>query len=256
MWQKLYLLILASTLSLVPLLAQHSYTPADVEDGGRLFRNTCTLCHGPDGNFIPGVDLGRGIFKRVVTDADIVNVIRTGIPGTPMPPNNFNEFQASIIVAYLRSMAADKVRPGALVGDGARGKAWYQTKSDCATCHRVKGVGSRQAPDLTEIGAIRRATELERSLLDPDAEVLAGSRPFQATTRAGVAVTGTLLNQDAFSVQLLDADGRLASFPKSDLRAYGFVAKSPMPSYREKLKPQELADLVSYLSSLKGLDAP
>ena len=256
MWRKIHLLILANLLSLVPLLAQHGYTPADVEDGGRLFRLNCTTCHGPDGNFIPGVDLGRGLFKRAVTDTDLIGIIRTGIPGTPMPPGNYSEFQATVIVAYLRSMAADKVRPGALVGDAARGKAWYQNKGDCATCHRVKGAGAWQGPDLTEIGTIRRGSEIEKSIVDPEAEVLAGNRPFQATTRAGTAITGTLLNQDRFSFQILNDKGQLASLAKSDLREYGFVAKSPMQSYRDKLSPQELADLVSYLTSLKGLDAP
>jgi hypothetical protein len=31
-----------------------------------------------------------------------------------------------------------------------------------------------------------------------------------------------------------------------------FLDKSPMPSYRGKLTPQELTDLVSYLVSRKG----
>jgi hypothetical protein len=43
----------------------------------------------------------------------------------------------------------------------------------------------------------------------------------------------------------------LRSFVKSDLREHGF-AESPMPSYRGTLTPQELADVVSYLVSLKG----
>lgn len=37
---------------------------------------------------------------------------------------------------------------------------------------------------------------------------------------------------------------------KSDLREHGFTA-SPMPSVADTLNPQELADVVSYLVSLK-----
>jgi hypothetical protein len=44
----------------------------------------------------------------------------------------------------------------------------------------------------------------------------------------------------------------LRSFQKSTLREYAFVDSSPMPSYRDKLSAEELADLVSYLVSLKG----
>jgi cytochrome c oxidase cbb3-type subunit III len=256
MWRKLCFLALASSFSVGPLLAQHSYTPADVEEGGRLFRINCTLCHGPDGNFIPGVDLGRGIFKRAASDADLVEIIRKGVPGTPMPPGNYSEFQATTMVAYLRSMATDIIRADALAGDPERGKVWYETKSDCASCHRVKGVGSRLGPDLTEIGAVRRMAELEKSLLDPDAEVLPANRSFQAVTKDGTTINGTLLNQDTFTLQVLDAKDRLLNLEKSELRDRGFLAKSPMPSYRDKLNPQELADLVRYLSTLKGTAAP
>ena len=39
---------------------------------------------------------------------------------------------------------------------------------------------------------------------------------------------------------------------RADLKEFTFVDKSPMPSYRGKLSPQEMTDLVSYLVSLQG----
>ena len=42
--------------------AQHE-TASDIEDGGRVFRQSCANCHGPDGNEIPGIDLGRGVVQ-------------------------------------------------------------------------------------------------------------------------------------------------------------------------------------------------
>src|SRR5712691_6707980 len=83
------------------LFAQHE-TAADIEDGGRVFQNTCANCHGPDGDGIAGIDLGRGQFRRTMTDQDLVQIIRKGIPGTPMPASNFSEVQAEQVVAYLR----------------------------------------------------------------------------------------------------------------------------------------------------------
>jgi mono/diheme cytochrome c family protein len=70
----------------------------------------------------------------------------------------------------------------------------------------------------------------------------------------GTTTTGRLLNQDTFTVQLFDEKERLLSFSKSNLKEYAFIDKSPMPSYQGKLSPKELADLVSYLASLKGVD--
>ena len=96
-----------------------------------------------------------------MTDEDLVRIIRTGIPNTPMPASNMTAEQASKIVAYLRSRAA-AARAGAVTGDAARGKAIFEGKGGCAACHRVAGVGSGIGPDLTRIGAVRGALELER----------------------------------------------------------------------------------------------
>ena len=106
---KLAILTLALTVAWAgaSLLAQHN-TAADIEDGGRVFQNTCANCHGPDGNEIAGIDLGRGQFRRTMSDQDSCGIIRTGIPGTPMPGSNFSVEQAERVVAYLRSVAASK----------------------------------------------------------------------------------------------------------------------------------------------------
>jgi len=120
----------------------------------------------------------------------------------------------------------------------------------------VSGAGSRLGPDLSNIGQLRRAAEIERSLLEPDAEVLGNNRFYRVTLKDGTTVTGRLLNIDTFTVQLLDSKEQLRSFVKSDVRAHDFVEQSPMPAYKEKLSPQELADVVSYLVSLKGKTSP
>jgi putative heme-binding domain-containing protein len=237
------------------LLAQHSFTPIDVEDGGRLFRANCTICHGAQGDGVPGIDLMHGKFRHAKDDDDIAAIIRSGIPGTAMPPNNFTDFTALTIVAYLRSMAAATATTTS-GGDSGRGKAIYDGKGNCVSCHRIRGVGTRTGPDLSEIGNLRLAGELERSLTDPDAEVLPQNRHFRAVTKDGATITGTILNEDKYSVQLLDSNNRLVSLKRSNLRESAFIEKSPMPSYKDKLTHQELSDLVSYLASLKGVEIP
>ena len=172
-----------------------------------------------------------------------------------MPASNFPEEQAARVVAYLRSVAATK-RSSAADGDSSRGHGVFESKGACATCHRVNNAGSRLGPDLSEIGQRRRAVELEKSLLEPDAEVIGTNRFYRVVTKDGATVTGRLLNLDTFTVQMLDSKEQLRSFVKADLRDHGFVEKSPMPSYKDKLNPQELADLVSYLVSLKGKVTP
>jgi putative heme-binding domain-containing protein len=236
---------------LTPLtaVAQHE-TAADLLDGERAYRQTCANCHGPDGDVITGIDLGHGQFRRTMTDDDLVRIIRTGIPNTPMPASTMTVEQAQKIVAYLRSRAASAAA-GVVRGDATRGHAIVDGKGKCVSCHRIDGAGSGVGPDLSRIGAVRGALELESSLVDPAADVQPTNRFYRVVTRDGTIVTGRLLTHDTFTVQLLDTSEKLRSFSKSDLREHGFIP-SPMPSYRGTLTPQEIADVVSYLASLKG----
>jgi putative heme-binding domain-containing protein len=234
------------------VLAQHTYTPADIEEGGRLFRANCVLCHGPEGDQVPGIDLGHGRFRQTYSEAALIKIIQKGIPGTAMPPHNLEDYRAEILVAYLRSIATSG-RAVSGNGDAARGKAIFEGKGNCASCHRVNGVGSRVGPDLSDIAALRRTVELERSLLEPNAEVLPANRFYRAVTKQGETITGRLLNLDTFSVLILDSKERLLSLQRSNLSESGFVKDSPMPSYRDKLTSQELADVVAYLLTLKGI---
>ncbi|HYR87697.1 MAG TPA: c-type cytochrome, partial [Terriglobia bacterium] len=196
-------------------------------------------------------DIGHGKFRRGSTDDDLARMIRNGIEGTPMAAINISEPNALTIVAYLRSMAT---AAGSIAsGDAARGKIIFEGKGGCTSCHRVLGNGSRVGPDLSQIGGARRTLELQRSLVDPDAEIVPANRMLKVVARDGATVTGRLLNQDAFTLQMLDSREQLRSFSKSNLREFSFVANSTMPSYKDKLSSQELADVVSYLASLKGL---
>jgi len=247
------LLLLASG----ALFAQHSYTAADIEDGGRLYRVHCIGCHGPDGNALPNADLGRATFRHAPqgTEDELVAIIEKGIPGTAMPPNeSINDFQAAVVVAYLRSFSDNPSRRSALAGDPMRGRGLFDHKGGCLACHRVNSAGSRLGPNLTLIGASRRTVELEHSVVDPNAKAAPQNRSVRVVTKDGSTVTGRLLNIDTFTIQLLDSSENLRSFTRSELRESTVLDKSEMPSYKDKLSPQEVADVVSYLASLKGVD--
>jgi putative heme-binding domain-containing protein len=140
-------------------------------------------------------------------------------------------------------------------GNEAAGAAIVTGKGTCLTCHRVQGTGSRLGPDLTDIGAIRSPEQLQTSLLDPDAEVLPENRYYRVVTRDGASITGKLLNLDTFQILMLDQKEQLRSFHKSELREHSFVKGSNMPSSRTMLSSQELADVIAYLGTLKGVIA-
>ena len=234
------------------LIAQHGYTPGDVEEGEQLFIENCAICHGPEGDAVPRVDLASGKFRHGSSDEELSQTIKNGIPGTAMPPGNFHEHQLTALIAYLRSMSAAPPET-VVLGDTVRGKGIFEGKGQCLNCHRADGNGSYLGPDLTDIGVTRRPARLERSILDPDAEILPQNRSFRVVTKDGAEVVGKLLNLDTFTVQMMDSHGQLRSFEKTNLKEFGFVDKSPMPSYKDKLSSEELSDLIAYLVTLKGV---
>ena len=223
--------------------------PGPPPNGEQLYNENCVECHGPEGDAVPDVDLGHGRVRRATTDPELVGIVLRGIPNTAMPPNNFSEAQASAIVQFLRAKAR---RAAASAGNTTNGQAIFTGKGNCTSCHRVNGAGSRVGPDLSEVGRLRHSTDIESAILDPDAVILPSNRFVRLVTRDGATMTGRMLNQDAFTVQLLDSKEQLRTMMRSDLKEFAFIDKSPMPSYRGKLSPQEMTDLVSYLVSLQG----
>ena len=223
--------------------------PGPPPNGEQLYTENCVECHGVEGNAVPDVDLGHGRFRRATTDPELVGIVLRGIPNTAMPPNNFSEAQASAIVQYLRARAT---RAAASAGNAVAGQGIFTGKGNCTSCHRVNGSGSRLGPDLSEVGRLRNSTDIEQSIVEPDSLILPSNRFVRLVTRDGATATGRLLNQDAFTVQLLDSKEQLRTLQRADLKEFVFIDKSPMPPYRGKLSPQEITDLVSYLVSLQG----
>ena len=240
-----------------PLAAQNpaghpdEYAPADIAYGARLYDAQCTTCHGATGDGISGVDLRSGKFRNAATDQDLSRVITNGIQGTGMQAFKLDPSELAGIVAYLRNMNSFD-RGSVKAGDAGRGRMAFDGKGGCARCHRVGAQGSRVAPDLSEIGAARSPGSLVRSLTDPTSQMMPINRPVRAVTRDGKVINGRRLNEDTYTVQLLDEQERLVSLAKADLREFTILSVSPMPSYKNTFTPDELADVVAYLLSLKG----
>jgi putative heme-binding domain-containing protein len=229
----------------------HDYTPADVEAGSRYYANYCSGCHGADGSSMAGANLSRGTFRRATNDEELARIITNGLPGTPMPPAPFKTEQVTQIVAFLRefpSLRSRQTNPG----DVVRGRQVFEGKGACLDCHRVNGRGSRLGPDLSEVGELRRPADIEQSLVDPGAVVLAQNRVITVSTRDGKTIRGRLLNQDTASIQMLGQDEKPVSIARAALRSIT-DEKSIMPSFKDRLDARELADVVSYLMTLKGL---
>ena len=178
---------------------------------------------------------------------------------TRIQRNVCRTFAAAVLVVALplaaqrggRAGGAGASQPPPPPGDAANGKALYDTNK-CADCHRIRETGSRFGPDLTNIGALRSPDQLEQAIVAPDEDVQPDARHVRIVLKDGTAITGRIINQDAFTVQLITSKEELKSYPRAGLREYTIVDKGLMPSYKGKLTPQQVNDLVNYLASLKG----
>ena len=228
------------------------YSRADVEAGQRLYGPQCQVCHGAQGDGVPGIDLKLGRFRRASSDEDLARVITSGVPGTGMPAFVLRPEELTAVVAFIRA-GFDPASASVRVGDAARGRTLFEGRAECAQCHRVNGRGPRLAPDLSDIGSIRTLAALQRALLTPDESLLPIHRPVRVVTRDGTTFRGRRLNEDTYTVQIIDEQENLRSLAKADLRELSVETDARMPAYGDRLTSDELADVIAYLVSLKGI---
>ena len=227
------------------------YPDVDIVYGASLYAARCVTCHGVQGDAIGGVNLRSGKFRNAVTDTDLGRFIRAGSQAAGMPPFALDNAEMAGIIAYLRNMNTFDTA-SMKSGDVARGRALFEGKGGCVACHRVGRVGSRVAPDLSDIGSQRSPGSLQRSLLDPSSQMMPINRPVRLVKKDGTVVNGRRLNEDTYSVQVIDDKERLHSILKADLKDFTISKTSPMPSYKNTLSSPEIADVLGYLQSLKG----
>ena len=256
-WGAAALLTAAGLLAATGAAAQEShageYAQADINYGMQVYGETCVACHGPDGDVVDGVSFRTGQFRSAGSDQDLMRIISAGIPDTAMPPGDYTASELTGLVAYLRTMG--DFDPGDVtVGDVTGGEVIYRGKGDCASCHRIGREGSRIAPDLTDVGAVRTAGSLAESLVDPTSAMLPRNRSIRAVGNDGTLYTGRRLNEDTYTVQIIDENERLVSLVKEDLSEFTVITTSPMPSYAETLTDQERADVLAFLLTLKGMN--
>ena len=252
---RLQIGVLLSFFASSQLMAQAhvgQYEQADIAYGSALYSTYCVVCHGESGDLFPGVNLRSGVFRHAASDRDLRGILLNGIPGTTMVAGAYEEAELVALVAYLRNMDAEI--GGVALGDAARGQALFEGRGDCGSCHRVAGRGPRFAPDLSDIGAVRSAAVLSRALQDPHGSALPMNRAVRAVTADGAVIIGRRFNEDTYSVQLIDEDERLLSLEKADLREYTILESWDLPSYADVFSDEEVADLLAYLRSLKGMN--
>lgn len=223
----------------------------DVAAGAKLFRSHCSTCHGRNAEGFRGPNLADGRFRHGQSDAALFRNILGGIAGTSMAGVYLGDTQIWQVISYLRSLGG--ARENVFVpGNPQRGKIIYEEKGLCSTCHRISGQGGRRGTDLTFIGWQRSLDHMRASILNPSNDIDVKYRFVYVFMKYGKEIGGILLNEDTYSIQLLDEEENLVSIAKSGVREIVRPQISLMPDYLEEFTGEELGDLIAFLYSLDG----
>ncbi len=242
--------------------------PKAAKAGEYEFRINCALCHGLGARGGGrGPDLTRAVKKHTHSDAEMFQVISNGIPGTAMPANGTNGQGVGMtdeeiwqIIAYIRSQEVKA--PANASGNAARGKDLFFGDANCSLCHMVEGKGGRLGPELTGVGGARTREAIIDSVRNPSRRLAWGlteaTKEFPqeyesvtVVTADGKEIRGVTLNEDSFSVQIMDANEKIHLLDKSTLRSFQKSRQSAMPKYdADVLSDKDLVDIVAFLVSV------
>jgi len=256
---------------LIPARAQDKNPLAKDPNAAKLgefeFRANCAFCHGLGARGGGrGPDLTRVQKKHGNSDADIFRTINEGVPGTAMPPNGatqqgvgMTEEEIWQVISYVRSVQVKT--PTQAMGNAAHGKELFSGPAACASCHMIEGKGGRLGPDLTATGTARSVDYIVESMRNPSRRLAQGiteamkefSQEYETVNvvdERGQKFQGVVLNEDNFTLQMMDTHEQVHLFEKGKLRSVDKSRESLMPKYDDKMLPEkDLQDIVAYLLS-------
>lgn len=245
-----------------PLAGNHSAA----KSGEYEFRINCAFCHGLGARGGGrGPDLTRERLRHGGTDADLFRTISQGISGTAMPANGTNGQGVGMtdeeiwqIISYLRSIQLKA--PSKPVGNPRHGEQLFD--GSCSSCHMINGKGGRLGPDLSSVAGARTMHSLIESVRNPSAHLAWGlteaTKEFPqeyetltVVTASGQQITGVALNEDQFTVQMMDFSQHIQLLEKDKLRSFKKSRQSLMPPFPpDRLSDEDLRDIIAYLESV------
>jgi putative heme-binding domain-containing protein len=214
----------------------------------------------------------REVLEAMCRDPLRINVLLDAIEAGRVKPGDVDAFRARQLLAHanpgIRERAQRLLRDSlpadrkmvleqyqlalAMDGDPKRGREIF--KKNCATCHKVAGVGIDVGPDIADT---RTKTEsaLLVDILNPNQAIDNNYINYLVTTKNGRTLTGVLAAETASSVTLKRAEGQTDVVLRQEIDSIESTGMSLMPEGLEKtISVQEMADLLRFLKNWRYLD--
>ena len=157
-------------------------------------------------------------------------------------------FKGGLLIADV-AKTADLVTK---TGDPRRGRDIYLDKkrTQCATCHKLEGVGGEVGPDLSKTWETHTVAKLIESMLEPSKEIKEGFATWTVVTKDGKVYNGLKIAEVNKQFVLRDATGKDLRIPVDEIDEKAESKTSLMPEgVVSQLSLQEFIDLVSFLKS-------
>lgn len=137
-------------------------------------------------------------------------------------------------------------------GDAKNGREVF--KKNCATCHRVAGIGTDVGPDIADTRT-KTLGALLNDIIVPNAAIDSNYVNYLVTTKSGKSLTGVIASETAASITLRRAEGQTDTVLRQDIDTIESTGVSLMPDGLEKsISVAEMADLLVFLKNWRYLD--
>jgi putative heme-binding domain-containing protein len=137
-----------------------------------------------------------------------------------------------------------------LVSNIAAGKEVFNTH--CIQCHQMDMLGIQIGPNLTHISSKLDKSGLYEAIVYPNSSIVFGYEAFNIEMKDENRYYGFLLSENENNLTIKDLAGKQIVLKKSEVKSKVKETKSLMPAAKSlNISPQELADLLAYLSASK-----
>ncbi len=152
------------------------------------------------------------------------------------------------IAKYKKIITAEAIENA----NAGRGRVVF--KKTCGACHLMYGEGGKIGPDLT--GSNRANLDyLLLNSVDPSYDVPKGYKMITIHTADGRVVNGVIAEENEQRIILKTVEQPRLIVLKDDIEARRVSEKSMMPDGQlEKMKPQEMFDLIKYMQTFEQVD--
>jgi putative heme-binding domain-containing protein len=166
---------------------------------------------------------------------------------------------ARFVLPFARPGATDlapRVLPELAGADWHAGRALFNGKAACATCHELRGEGKAVGPDLSNL-VHRDYASVLADIVDPNASINPDAVGYVVTLKDNSTVIGTNVGESALQLHLAQPGGEVAKLRKADIARVEPMTHSLMPPGLERnLTAAELRDLMAFLLTIPSSTSP